>query len=94
MALKTEQSTALTADFDADADVLYISLGAPVASHAEEAQGGLLLRRSTRDDQPSGVTAIDFRQNWRDQRPVFYALVAEFLGVPAETVERTVEVSI
>ena len=35
---------------------------------AEEAPDGILLCRSNVGDRPSGVTAFDFRQNWRDRR--------------------------
>jgi hypothetical protein len=84
----------LKVDFDAEEDVLYVSLGAPIPSHADEAPDGLLLRRSNAEDRPSGVTAFDFRQNWRDRRSAFYSLVADYLHVPTQVVERAIEKTI
>ena len=89
MALTKESR--LSVDFDAREDVLYISIGDPVPSYSEEIEDGVLLRRSNAEDQPSGVTAIDFRNNWLSQRRRFYVIVADYLRVPAETVEREVE---
>jgi hypothetical protein len=86
-----KHDTRLSVDFDAQEDVLYISLGKPVPSYAEEAPDGVLLRRSNAEDQPSGVTALDFRNNWLAQRKRFYALVADYLHIPATTIEREVE---
>jgi hypothetical protein len=52
---------------------------------------GILLRRSNASNQPSGVTAFDFRLNWRDRTAAFPAIVADFLGVPAAAVERAIQ---
>jgi len=81
----------LSIDFDGEEDVLYVSLGAPVPSHVDEGDGGLLFRWADVDDRPSGVTAIDFRRNWLYQRAAFYSAVAEHLSIPIEDVERAVE---
>jgi hypothetical protein len=94
MALAEAPKPELLVDFDADEDVLYVSLGAPVPSHAEEAEGGVLLRRSDDEDRPSGVTAFDFLQNWRDRRQAFYAMVAGYLQLPERQVEHQIEHSI
>lgn len=95
MALAARQNepkaAALSIDFDGDEDVLYVSIGAPVPSYADEGDLGLVFRWSNADDRPSGVTAIDFRRNWLYNRPHFYAVVADHLAVPVEEVARAVE---
>jgi hypothetical protein len=77
----------LNIDFDEDADVLYISLGKPVASHVDEAPRGLLLRWASADGRPSGVTALDFHSNWANQLSAFCSAVAKHLWLSAELVE-------
>ncbi|HZU87999.1 MAG TPA: hypothetical protein VE993_01960 [Stellaceae bacterium] len=81
----------LDVDFDDEEDVLYVSLGAPTPSHAEELPKGILLRWADADGRPSGVTAIDFRSNWAEDRRSFYSLVAKHLSVPVAAVEQAVE---
>jgi hypothetical protein len=77
----------LNIDFDECADVLYISLGKPVASHIDEAPRGLLLRWASADGRPSGVTALDFHNNWPNQLTAFCSAVAKHLRVSVELVE-------
>jgi hypothetical protein len=94
MALAARQmdpATNLSITFDGEEDVLYVSLGAPVPSHVDEGEAGLLFRWANADNRPSGVTALDFRRNWLYQRAAFYSAVAEHLSLPAAAVERAVE---
>ena len=81
----------LACDFDGEEDVLYVSLGAPVPSYADEGESGLVFRWSNVDDRPSGVTAIDFRRNWLYDRPRFCEVVASHLAVPVADVAHAVE---
>ena len=49
-----------------------------------ELNAGRLTRKLTvanTGDRPSGVTAFDFRQNWRDRRTAFYTLVSRYLEI-------------
>jgi len=94
MALANESEGTLRVDFDADEDVLYLSVGDPTPGYADEAADGVLLRRSSADGKLIGVTALDFRANWILRRNAFYSLVSEYLGIPPATVERSVEVLI
>jgi len=94
LAVKRGVTAPLIIDFDSEEDVLYVSLGSPVPSYVDEAPDGILLRRANATGLPSGVTAIDFRRNWRDRRPAFYELVAGYLEVPEPIVERQIEHSI
>jgi hypothetical protein len=86
-----ETMETLNIDFDCDEDVLYVSVGAPVPSYVDEGESGLLFRRANIDNRPSGVTAIDFRQNWLYDRPRFYSVVADHLAIPVDDVARAVE---
>jgi|SRR5215472_9341183 len=95
MALRTrkpDDPRHLNVDFDSEEDVLYVSMGQPVASHTDEAANGVLFRwENAGNSPPSGVTALDFRRNWRGRRrSYFYSLVAEHLGVPVGIVERAI----
>jgi hypothetical protein len=94
MALTTtdgDSSISLNVDFDAEEDVLYVCVGQPVSSHADEAPHGVLLRWSNVDNSPSGVTVVDFLKKWRDRRSEFYFLVAKHLPVPVQTIKRDIE---
>jgi len=92
--MASRNPTALSVDFGGEEDVLYVSLGAPVASYADEQPDGILLRHANDTGFPSGVTALDFRANWRDRRREFYTLVADYLGVPQSLVRDQIERSI
>jgi hypothetical protein len=83
--------THLSVDFDNEEGVLYVSLGRPQPSHADEAAKGVLLRWANADNHPSGVTAIDFQANWREQRHAFYSIVADHLHLPLGIVESEIE---
>lgn len=80
----------LNIDLDQDADVLYMSLGEPVASHVDEAPRGLLLRWASADGLPSGVTALGFHSNWSNQLSAFCSAVAQHLCLSANLVEEEV----
>lgn len=50
----------LVLNYDRDHDVLYVSLGAPKPSYADEEIDGILVRRTFDGDRLSGVTIMDF----------------------------------
>jgi hypothetical protein len=87
MAMKTR----LEVIFDSEADVLYISKGRPVLSHVDEKEDGLLLRLANTDGHPTGITALDFRDTWRNRESEFYARVADDLGVSTAAVRYEIE---
>jgi hypothetical protein len=84
-------SAAVVADFDTEGDVLYVSLGQPVASYGEEQPEGIVLRWAYTDNRPSGVTVIGYRQYWLGRRKALAERVGKHLGVAAQTVK--VEIS-
>ncbi|HEX6841061.1 MAG TPA: hypothetical protein VF113_06025 [Stellaceae bacterium] len=81
----------ILADFDADEDVLYVSLGKPTASYADEGDGGILYRFSYDGGKPSGVTIIGFLGNWRPRRAEAYDRIAQFLNVSPKAVKTSIE---
>ena len=85
-----ERGEPVEVHLDRDEDVLYISLGSPVASHVDEKPGGILLRWADADNQPTGVTALHFLGHWRDRLPEFSSLVADHLNVSDKLIEAAV----
>jgi hypothetical protein len=82
--------TPLTASFDSDEDVLYVSLGAPVPSFCDEDDFGILYRYAYRGEKPSGVTVIGFSQSWSTRRDILYKKIANFLDTDTCVVEKTI----
>lgn len=84
----------LTVEFDAEEDALHISLGVGACGHIDQGPDGLLLRRSDAAARATGVTALDFRDNWLHRRPEFYSVVADYLEVPITELASMAEVVI
>jgi hypothetical protein len=70
----------ICASFDDEEDVLYVSLGRPVASYADESKG-LIFRFSYDRKLPSGVTVVGFSQAWAAKKADLYQAIGGFLGV-------------
>jgi hypothetical protein len=80
-------SVRLTADYDRNADVLYVHLGAARPAEAEERPAGVLMRFGLDDDAPCGVTVMGVRKNgWLGRRSDLAALVADFLGESEDSI--------
>lgn len=84
----------LAVEFDREEGALYISLGVPACGHLDQKPDGLLLRRLTAADRPTGITALDFMQNWLHRRAEFYDLAAGYLDVPVAELAGVAEVVI
>lgn len=69
----------LRASYDAEGDVLYVSLGAPRPCYTRESDDGLLIRTDMHTGKAQGVTVIGVRM-WDDQ-DALAACVAAFLNV-------------
>jgi uncharacterized protein YuzE len=81
----------LTADYDADADVLYLSLGPPVPSESEDDPAGIVLRWSLQSGKPSGATVVGYRDYlWPD----LISLLVRHLHVSAREAEQAIEKAI
>jgi len=53
-------------DYDPEADVLYICLVPGVPSYIDEEEEGILIRKSIKDGQLTGITIIDFKERYMD----------------------------
>lgn len=60
-------------DYDADRDVLYLSIGEPSPGHAEETPEGHILRYDD-EDVFCGVTLIDVRKSLEERGEVVVAV--------------------
>ena len=64
--------------YDRDADVLYISIGAPRPAHTYEEEQGLLIRKDPKTGETVGVTILDYEEHFR-QLPDFSWLATKSL---------------
>jgi|GEM_PF-1816856 len=86
-ALADASAARMTADYDRNADVLYVHLGAGRPADVEERPEGVLLRFALDDDAPCGVTVMGVRKNgWLGRRSDLAALVADFLGESEDSI--------
>ena len=78
----------VSADYDRDADVLYVFLGKPVAAESEMVNG-LLLRYAESDDSPCGVTVVGYKSNhWDAKINELAQTIASHLSVkPSEVID-------
>lgn len=64
--------------FDVRGDVLYVSLGTPVAAFSESRSRGILLRFDEVDEKPCGLTVLGFSENrWDDDIEELAELIAK-----------------
>lgn len=76
--------------YDRDADVLYISIGAPRPAHTYEEEEGVLLRRDPTSQEVVGVTILDYEEHfrrlpdlsWLETKPLPQELIAYLRGRP------------
>ncbi|MCR4403487.1 MAG: hypothetical protein NUW12_12085 [Firmicutes bacterium] len=54
-------SEGITFDYDANYDVLYLSIGRPVPSYTDDEIDGVLIRRDFETDRLTGATIIGYR---------------------------------
>lgn len=54
----------LSFSYDADADVLYVSIGEPQEAISEELENGIFIRKSTKTSAIIGITIVDFKGNF------------------------------
>jgi hypothetical protein len=88
----TAREGRLIADYDDDADVLYLSLGAAVPSESEEDPAGVVLRWSIQSGEPSGATVVGYRcYSWSGRLPDLTSLVVHHLHVSANEAEQAIK---
>lgn len=70
------------ARYDANGDVLYVSLGSPIPAYVDDDEDGVLLRRAQTSSMPCGVTVIAYAEGeWNQRFEELLAKMSEFLGV-------------
>ena len=75
-------TASLTADYDRDADVLYVSVGDPRLGIGDDGPNDVILRYDQDDHHPSGVTVPGFEENgWASRKQVLAAIIAHHVGV-------------
>ena len=83
-AVKKTPNPALSIDYDAEADVLYLALGKPRPAEGQDGPNGLVYRYAIDDNAPCGVTIIGLRRNQWDGKPAELArLIAGHFAVDA-----------
>jgi hypothetical protein len=78
---------AITVNYDPDEDALYINLGTMPCGHLAESAEGLVLRHTSAEEPPNGITALGFNDDWRKRLPDLYSLAAKYLDLRAEDIE-------
>ena len=88
----TARSGRLIADYDADADVLYLSLGPAVPSESEDDPDGIVLRWSVQSGEPSGATVVGYHgYSWYRRLPDLTSRVSRHLHVPINEAQVAIE---
>lgn len=72
----------LTADYDRDADVLYVALEPIAPAEGEDGPRGVVLRYSMDANLPCGVTVVGYRRNrWPQDTAALSNLIGKHLGL-------------
>ena len=82
------------ADYDPDADVLYLSLGRPVPSESEDDESGVALRWSLSTGAPSGATVVGYSEyHWPTQLDRLTKIISKHLHVSARDAFSAIEIA-
>jgi hypothetical protein len=81
-ALKKNRSAAVAADYDSNADVLYIARGERVPAEGEGLPGGVELDYALADGSPCAATVIGFRRNrWPERVDALAGIIGRHLSI-------------
>ena len=76
------RTRSLTADYDRDADVLYVAVGQPRPGYGDDGPDDVILRYGKADRRPSGVTVVGFQENgWPRRLRDLAAIIARHVDV-------------
>jgi hypothetical protein len=84
-------TSGVESDYDAEADVLYLSKGKPQAAFTEPSTEGLLFRYAIQDSTPCGITVLSYKADWQDHHDLLAQQITQFLGVERAAAERALE---
>ena len=77
----------VTADYDRNADVLYVFMGEPRPAEGEDLADGIVRRYALDDASPCGVTIIGYHRNrWHRKPRKLARIVADHLGADIERI--------
>lgn len=89
-AVDRDSHDALKANYDEDADILYLSVGENVPAYSDTGTDGLILRHALDDDRACGVTVMSF-QDWSEHRDALATHVAAFLHIEFAVAKRKID---
>jgi len=95
-ALRKRTPSQISADYDRDADVLYVTNGPIVLGYGDEGAGNLIFRYSLEDGSPIGVTIEGYSAlEWDHRTEVLAGIVAGHIGAsPGDVVKALDEVAL
>ena len=73
-----QKNDQLTVSYDKDADVLYITEGAPRQTIGETMDDGVIVRRDLKTKEVIGFTIVDFMEHFTNSKPQRLPLRASF----------------
>jgi hypothetical protein len=80
--LKKNRPAAIAADYDRNADVLYIARGERVPAEGEGLPGGVELDYALADGSPCAATVIGFRRNgWSERVGELTGIIGRHLSI-------------
>lgn len=89
-AVRRDDEGSLRANYDEEADILYLSVGDNVPAYSDTGADGLILRHALEDDRACGVTVMSF-QDWSDHRDALATHVAAFLHLEFSVAKRRID---
>jgi uncharacterized protein YuzE len=85
--LKRGAPSDVRADYDRDADVLYVTLGQPGRGVTDEGEQNIVLRLGEVNGDPVGATIINYQElGWPRKNHKLAKIMARHLSVSPETV--------
>ena len=86
VALKKVHAPSIRANYDRDADVMYVTFGDYQPGFGDDGDDDVILRFADADGAPSGATIIGYAElGWPDRKDRLSEIVSRHLGVrPSE----------
>lgn len=94
-ALRKNRSAAIAADYDRNADVLYVARGERVPAEGEGLPGGVELDYALTDGSPCAATIIGFRRNgWPERVEELAGIIGRHLSVSSRTAVEAIRAAV
>jgi hypothetical protein len=92
--MTTKPDSVLRTNYDANADVLYVTLGRAREAWCEEDEKGLVWRHDEANDRLFGVTILSFRKHWSPRERELARVVAKRLSISFDVLLRELHTAI